>query len=227
MRLASRSLPACGSAACILHLASWVILHLASWVILHLASRVLGRSGLNWSSTFRANVAQAARLRTESSLPELCRHTRRTRFIPGSGVISCSSGPPFHVRGALWLPWGCPWSPFGSVWVPLASPWPSFGSHLGSFGRPLGPLWPCLGPLWPCLGSLGAPGSIRAPLSEQMLLKHRACAQNLASRNSAGAPGAPGSSPDQVSSTAARDLPSTRAGGQKDVSSKQTPSKYE
>ena len=32
--------------------------------------------------------------------------------------------------------------------------------------------------------------------------------------------------PDQVSSTTTRDLPSTRAGGQDDVSSKQTPSNY-
>ncbi len=40
--------------------------------------------------------------------------------------------------------------------------------------------------LWPYWGSLGALGSIWAPFSEQMLLKYRACAQNLASRYSPG-----------------------------------------
>ena len=39
-----------------------------------------------------------------------------------------------------------------------------------------------------------------------------------------GIPGNPRESPDQVSGAAARDLPSTHAGGQDDVSSKQTPS---
>ena len=36
----------------------------------------------------------------------------------------------------------------------------------------------------------------------------------------------PADLPDQVSSATPRDLPSTRAGGQDDVSSKQTPSKH-
>ena len=42
-----------------------------------------------------------------------------------------------------------------------------------------------------------------------------------------GIPANPRKSPDQVSGAAAQDLPSTRAGGQDDVSSKQTPSNKE
>ncbi len=44
--------------------------------------------------------------------------------------------------------------------------------------------------------------------------------------NSSADPADPADPADQVSSATARDLPSTRAGGQDDVSSKQTPSKY-
>ena len=98
---------------------------------------------------------------------------------------------------------------------PLGCPWAPFGRHLGPFRPPLGLLWPS----W---GSLGAPGSIWAPSSEQMLLKYRACAQNQASRlprNPRNSPWNPRNSAELSGVRNCRSDPtSTRAGGQDDVS---------
>ena len=76
------------------------------------------------------------------------------------------------------------------------------------------PFGPPQAPLGASLGILGRPeGSV--------MLKYHACHQKLAFWNSSADPADPA---DQVSRTPPRDLPSTRAGGQDDVSSKQTPS---
>ena len=123
----------------------------------------------------------------------------------------------YIVWGAL----GLDWAPFGE---PLGSLWPSFGSHLGPFGCPWLPLGSHLGSFGPPLGPLGARASIWVPFSEQMLLKYRACAQNLVSRNLPADPADPpdppdpAESPEVVSASAAQSLPSTRAGGQDDGS---------
>ena len=106
----------------------------------------------------------------------------------------------YIVWGAL----GLDWAPFGE---PLGSLWPSFGSHLGPFGCPWLPLGSHLGSFGPPLGPLGARAPIWIPFSEQMLLKYRACAQNLASRNSPADPAEPAESPEVVSRTAARTPP--------------------
>ena len=57
-------------------------------------------------------------------------------------------------------------------------------------------------------------------------LKYRACAQNQAARNSPADPADPADPPEAVAATAARTPPSTRAGGQDDVSLEQTPSNH-
>ena len=111
---------------------------------------------------------------------------------------------------------GCPLAPFG---VPLGSLWLT----LGALGLPLAVIWVPFRSLWLSWGSLGAPGSIWAPFSEQMLLKYRACAQNLAFWNLPADAADAAEPAEVVSASAARDLPSTCAGGQDDVSSNKLP----
>ena len=60
--------------------------------------------------------------------------------------------------------------------------------------------------------------SLEPLLEGSSALKYRACTQKQASWNSPGYPADPPDPPDQVAGAAARTLPSTRAGGQDDVS---------
>ena len=97
------------------------------------------------------------------------------------------------------------WLALGAFGMALGCPWVDFGAHLAPFGLPLGPLESLGGPLgslgdplgvpWNALGGAlgvawGAHGNfirfvrIWTSNSEQMCLMCRACAQNLASRNS-------------------------------------------
>ena len=119
------------------------------------------------------------------------------------------------TRVALWLPLG---APFGSLWLPLGA----LGLPSGVIWVAFGCQWPSLGPLLPSWGSLGAPGSIWIPFSEEMLLKYRACAQNLAFWNLPADAADAAEPPEVVSASAAQTPPSTRAGGQDDGST-QTP----
>ena len=80
----------------------------------------------------------------------------------------------------LWGALGLLWGALEFLWGALGLLLGSFGVPLGSFGVPLGSFW---GALRLLLGSLGRPWGARqiffriwTPLSEEMLLKCRACA---------------------------------------------------
>ena len=134
------------------------------------------------------------------------------------------------------------WSPLGGFGTSFCPPWgdfaPPFGSlwgALGSQGALLGvtlaSLWFPLGAAEPLLGTLGSQGELWClwvdfgrnwtSNSEPSALKYAACAQKLTSTHS------PPAVPDHPQ-TGPRDAvphPPSRAGGQDDVSLKQTPSK--
>ena len=87
-----------------------------------------------------------------------------------------------------------------SLWLPLGSPWGPLGESLGHLGRP----WATLVVLW------AGPG---APLGKVSFRVHETTVWDTEA-----------DLPEVVAASATRTLPSTRAGGQDDVSSRQTPS---
>ena len=160
----------------------------------------------------KATVLQSEATRSIHKQPQAARSDQK---LPGT--FSWPVVPPLVALG--WHPFGhsgCPLGPFDSLWLPLGA----LGLPSGVIWVAFGCQWPSLGPLWPSWGSLGALGPIWIPFSEEMLLKYRACAQNLAFWN---LPADAAEPAEVVSASAAQTPPSTRAGGQDDGST-QTPS---
>ena len=126
--------------------------------------------------------------------------------------------------GPTWLPLGCPWAPWGSHGVP----WGSLGCPLGCLGAPLGIPWGSLGLPW---GALGCPGRF-SPIFRKLDAQFRAnvsiCTRlriEYSLRNSPANPVDP-ANPAEVASGPPLAAPLPHAGGQDDVSLKETPSNY-
>ena len=128
---------------------------------------------------------------------------------------------PLASLGCLWDPLGCPWAPLGCPWAPLGCPWAPLGCPWAPFGCPWAPLrcpWTALGCPW---GPRGAPWG-QIPTNGQILVSNtEKCVKfmKLSSKISfcvfaSGLSGFPGSAVMECYS----DPPSTRAGGQDDVS---------
>ena len=122
---------------------------------------------------------------------------------------------------SCWLPLGCRWAPFGSLWAALASSRPSFGSLLGplaALGRHLGPIRVHLAFPWPPFGLPGAPWVPGLTL-DFILRANVAQVPRLRTKSSLGefASWSRGSRLNGVMKCCS-DPPSTRAGGQDDVS---------
>ena len=139
----------------------------------------------------------------------------------------CVYRPPLNsLWGARGAPLGPSGTPLGSFCPSWVLPLGLFGMSWGAFGVSLAPFGPPWGPLWLLCGKslkLDVHGGSqcrffdRRPQRNHRLGIHPRIPQD---------PPDPVGPANQVSSAAARDLPSTRAGGQDDVSSKQTPSNY-
>ena len=140
----------------------------------------------------------------------------------------------FYILWVAWTRVGSLWGALGLPLDPFGRPWPPLGHHLGPFWvlwLPLAVIWVLFGSIWPSLGLplafLGLPGCsgftlgfiLRANVAQVPRLRTKSSLGEFASWSR----GSRGSRLNGVMKCCS-DPPSTRAGGQDDVSSKQTPS---
>ena len=126
----------------------------------------------------------------------------RTEVLPLESVLRVWKGHSRSISGLILSLLGSLWPSWGSCGSPLGLSWCIFWARPGPGGD------------WIGFGG-GQSSQVWDPVSKKRAFWH-----------SSPDPADPPDPADQVSSATARDLPSTRAGGQDDVSSKQTPSNY-